>query len=158
MQLTEGGTSGEGGFTLIELMVVVLIIAILLAVAVPTLLGARTRAADRAAQGNARNAHVTQLIYYADSQRFTDDVDRLRAVDSSLEFTRQLADLTTGGNAVYVEMLEPSLHPLDTVVVGARSSSGSCFWIRTIGGGSLPRFADNDCAAIPALTQFRERW
>src|SRR5437868_905299 len=46
----------EEGFTLIELMVVVLIIAILIAIAIPTFLGARTRAQDRAAQSSLRNA------------------------------------------------------------------------------------------------------
>jgi type IV pilus assembly protein PilA len=46
----------EDGFTLIELMVVVLIIAILLAIAIPTFLGAQNRARDRAAQSDLRNA------------------------------------------------------------------------------------------------------
>ena len=46
----------EDGFTLIELMVVVLIIAILLAIAIPTFLGAQDRARDRAAQSDLRNA------------------------------------------------------------------------------------------------------
>ncbi|MFM7616128.1 MAG: prepilin-type N-terminal cleavage/methylation domain-containing protein, partial [Actinomycetes bacterium] len=46
----------EQGFTLIELMVVVLIIAILIAIAIPTFLGARQRAQDRAAQSSLRNA------------------------------------------------------------------------------------------------------
>ena len=45
----------EDGFTLIELMVVVLIIAILIAIAIPTFLGAQDRARDRAAQSNLRN-------------------------------------------------------------------------------------------------------
>ena len=44
------------GFTLIELMVVVLIIAILIAIAIPTFLGAQDRAKDRAAQSDLRNA------------------------------------------------------------------------------------------------------
>ena len=59
----EGRT--EEGFTLIELMVVVLIIAILLAIAIPSFLGARSKAQDRAAQSNARNA-LTAAIGFAD--------------------------------------------------------------------------------------------
>lgn len=46
----------DQGFTLIELMVVVLIIAILIAIAIPTFLGAQDRARNRAAQSEIRNA------------------------------------------------------------------------------------------------------
>ena len=58
----------EGGFTLIELMVVVLIIAILIAIAIPTFLGARTRAQNRAAQASLRNALVAAKSIYTDTQ------------------------------------------------------------------------------------------
>ena len=50
--------NGERGFTLIELMVVVMIIAILVGIAIPAFLGARKRAQDTAAKSNLRNALV----------------------------------------------------------------------------------------------------
>jgi len=50
------GEGLEEGFTLIELMVVLLIIAILLAIAIPTFLGVTSSASDRAAQSNLTNA------------------------------------------------------------------------------------------------------
>ena len=60
----------ERGFTLIELMVVVLIIAILIAIAIPTFLGARDRAQDRSAQSNARNALTAAKAVYVDNQSY----------------------------------------------------------------------------------------
>src|SRR3954453_19946719 len=50
------GDGSDDGFTLIELMVVVLIIAILIAIAIPKFLGAQDRARDRGAQSDLRNS------------------------------------------------------------------------------------------------------
>jgi type IV pilus assembly protein PilA len=148
----------EAGFTLLELMVVVLIIAVLIAIAVPAFLGSRTRASDRAAQSNVRNAHVTELIVYSDRQEFTDSVSELQGVDSSLSYTQALAAMSPRGNIVYVELLPISTSPNDTVLVGAKSASGRCFWIRSVGGMNLLRFADNDCSTTPAVGTFRDQW
>jgi type IV pilus assembly protein PilA len=54
----------EAGFTLIELMVVLLIIAILIAIAIPTFLGVTNTAGDRASQSNLTNALTEAKALY----------------------------------------------------------------------------------------------
>src|SRR5256885_16114226 len=84
----------EEGFTLIELMVVVLIIAILLAIAIPTFLGARSRAQDRAAQSNLRNALTAEKTYYTDAQAYTTDIaagGALNSIEPNLVFNANAA-------------------------------------------------------------------
>jgi len=63
--------SAEAGFTLIELMVVLLIIAILLAIAIPTFLGVTNTAGDRAAQSNVTNALTEAKALYQVTQSYS---------------------------------------------------------------------------------------
>jgi type IV pilus assembly protein PilA len=60
----------EDGFTLIELMVVVMILAILIVIGMPTFLGVRTRFQDRAAQTDLRNVVLAARILYTDNATF----------------------------------------------------------------------------------------
>ncbi len=59
----------DAGFTLIELMVVLLIMAILLAIAIPTFLGVTGSANDRAAQSNLNTALTSAKGVYESNQQ-----------------------------------------------------------------------------------------
>src|SRR5262249_26770867 len=76
----------EDGFTLIELMVVVLIIAILIAIAIPTFLGARQRAQDRASQSDLRNALTAEKTVYTDTQAYDATTATMQGVEASLNW------------------------------------------------------------------------
>ena len=116
----------EDRFTLIELMVVVLIIAILIAIAVPTFLGARERAQDRAVQSNLRNSLTASKVLYADSGDYSGvSAASLGNVEPALAFVAGNVASTDSG-IVSAEVSGGNL----VVTIAALSDSGDCFYIR----------------------------
>jgi prepilin-type N-terminal cleavage/methylation domain-containing protein len=61
------------GFTLIELMIVIAIIGILAAIAIPQFSAYRTRSYNAAAEADLRNAATAQEAYYVDNQTYVAD-------------------------------------------------------------------------------------
>ena len=61
---------GEKGFTLIELLLVVAIIGILAAIAIPQFASYRQKAYNSAAQSDLKNAKTALESYYADNQYY----------------------------------------------------------------------------------------
>ncbi len=143
----------DKGFTLIELMVVVLIIAILLAIAIPTFLGAQNKAKDRSAQSSARNALTNAKTIYADSATYaTATPAALLASEPSLTFQ---ASVSTGPKNVSVADL-----PVKDLWFGAvLSATDTCFYIadnlgpasaKVPAGTSYAKGAAADCTAAKA--------
>jgi type IV pilus assembly protein PilA len=135
----------ERGFTLIELMAVILIIAILVILALPTFLGTRTRASDRATQADIRNAFAAERAYYTDTLTYTTNPATMTAIEAAITYLDGDTPLTTG--VAYLH-----LHPgPNEIYIAAMSESGTCFYLRETDGGG-PQFA-TDAACGVADTQ-----
>jgi type IV pilus assembly protein PilA len=143
--LTARTRDREDGFTLIELMVVVLIIAILIAIAIPTFLGARQRAQDRAAQSDLRNALTAEKTFYTDYQVYA-----AAATDADGSGVADLVEIESSldwGGALTVVLSADQLG----VCLEQTSKSGTTFALMDLSSGSTAGtyFAKAACPAVP---------
>jgi type IV pilus assembly protein PilA len=85
----------ERGFTLVELLVVIFIIGVLVAIAVPSYLGFRDRAANNAAKANLRAALPSAEAYDGENGTYVGmDAASLKAIDSGVSPTLTVAAAT----------------------------------------------------------------
>ena len=140
----------EDGFTLIELMVVLLIIAILLAIAIPTFLGARNTANARSTQENLRNALTAEQTNWTNNQAFATN---LASVEPSLNWQTTEA-ATEGGNWIDVTLADGG----QQVYVQGYAKDGNCYTLvqsndPSIAPGSFTGYAESTGACTaPSVT------
>jgi type IV pilus assembly protein PilA len=138
----------ETGFTLIELMVVVLIMGILMAIAIPTFLSTQGSANDASAKSNATNVFTGEKAYYEDNQVFIDAGSAAVSVtlDSQLPWvnaqgapTSQKVNAQAGAfaGAAFTEVAAAG-STSQGLLVEDLSKSGTCFYIADNQGVTSP--------------------
>jgi prepilin-type N-terminal cleavage/methylation domain-containing protein len=126
--------SGEEGFSLIELMVVLSIIGILLAITMPSLLASRNRAQDKDAEFSLRVTLSNGRIGESDGNTFLGvNATKLGSMEPSLAFVDDPAP-SSGPRTVSVLAVSKT-----EFRAAAQSNSGTCFLVKdvtTVGGGT----------------------
>ena len=144
------GEAADAGFTLIELMVVLLIIAILLAIAIPTFLGVTGSANDRASQSNLTNALTEAKALFQNNSQSYGGLTAATFSSSAPEFTWGSQSTCAAGSGVNCV----SFTPVDValagdgagIVLANLSKTGTCWYLMTLEATPVATFATPDVA------------
>jgi len=127
----EEGT--ESGFTLIELMVVLLIMAILMAIAIPTFLGVKGSAQDRSAQSDLSNALISSKAFYSGGGSYSGSVAMVAALNSAEpELTFQAGGTSSVAHTIEVDVAADN----QTILLVDWSQSGNCWALEDNNSGN----------------------
>ena len=154
----DNGQNGrEDGFSLIELCVVLVVVAVLLGIAVVTLLGSRERAANAAAKSRARDGLVAQKTFAADGKGYA-SADEL--TESNIEPSLQVDKLDDPADEAHVlGVVYVRKDTASTVDLVSRSNTGECYWIREANGvSSYAKTTVNSSGVCAEPVSFGRSW
>ena len=96
-------TKRDEGFTLIEVMIVVAIIAILAAIAIPQLSVYRTKSYNTSAISDLKNAAIAQEAYYVDNRQYTNSISNLTVTPFNLFISQGVnVDISSATDQAYL--------------------------------------------------------
>jgi prepilin-type N-terminal cleavage/methylation domain-containing protein len=118
----------DQGFSLVELVVVLGIVAILLAIAVPAMMAPKRAAQDTAAQATLTVALKTEEVFATDDGSYTTDAATLSALEPSLDWS--------GATDQSIHVVVGALPDEPTsVLVYMKSNAGRWFGLRQVRTG-----------------------
>ena len=103
----------EGGFTLIELMIVVSIVGILAAIAIPNYMRYQARSKQSEARINLRSIYTSQNTYFAENDRYSNDLDTLGWIPEGA--TRYNYDIISADTSHYTAQATGNIDTDDTL-------------------------------------------
>jgi len=136
----------EHGFTLVELMVVVLNLAILIAIALPTFTGALARVRDAAAKASLRTALTAGRVFFVTGGDYTSAaLTDLTELENSIEW---VSESTISNDPTRVSRDVAG----GVLTLAAFSKGGTCFFVRDdppndITYGRINDADESDCYA-----------
>jgi type IV pilus assembly protein PilA len=117
----------DGGYSLVELMVVVVVIAVLVAISIPMFFGFRDGAHDRATHAELRNTLLAEKTYRTANDVFTEAAADIQALQPGAAIAADPAD------GVYLDLNDGSAQ----IVCLVRTSEGGevfSIWLHATAG------------------------